>query len=221
MAALLAGAPPAAMLLAAPFTAAGATGLFQADLVGLVVSAGISALAVRRRPLLLVAPVVAALLCACVHLLLGGGLSGSVVVAWLFLATAAAASGLSALGRGLGAPWLTAGAFGAGVLWVALSGLFWADDLSERLPRERRYEFKQAVMDLDLATACAYDGAALDRFHEPAVYRDLPIASSIVAAPTAGTTGGIWLLVGLLSWGVAWVLGRYRSASSRGDAQVP
>lgn len=213
LALFIAAAPAFAMLLAAPFAASGAEGLFQVDLAGLVVCAGVSALAVRRRPLLLMTPVAAALLCALVHLVLGSLLSGSASLAgalaagWLVLATAVAASGLSAVGRGLRAPWLTAGALGAGILWVAMTGLYWADPLSERLPRERRYECKQAVLQLDLATACAYDGAGFDRFHEPTVYRDLPIASSIVAAPSAGPTGAIWLLVGLLAWGVAWLLG--------------
>jgi len=221
LAILIACAPAGAMLLVAPFTDAGAAGLFQADVTGLVVCAGVSALAVRRRPLLLAAIVVAALLGAVVHLVLGGSLSGVVAVAWLLLATATAASGLSAMGRGFGAPWLTAGAVGAGLLWVVLTGLFWADPISERLPRERRYEFKQAVMQLDLATACAYDGASFDRFHEPAVYRDLPIASSIVAAPAAGRTGLTWMIVGLLAWGVACLLGADRRTPDSRDGRVP
>lgn len=214
------------MLLAAPFLGAGAAGLFGADLVGLVISAWVSAFAVRRRRLLLLGALVAPLFCALAHLLIarflsgGASFSSALAVAWLVLGTVVASSGLSAVGRGLGAPWLTAGALAAGVLWFAMGGLFWADALSDRLPRERRYECKQAVMQLDLATACAYDGAALDRFHEPAIYRDLPIASSIVAAPGAGPTGAIWFTVGLLAWGAACLLGADRRLPVTGTAGV-
>jgi len=207
---LVAGAPPAAMLLVRLFAAEGAAGLFQTDLAALVVAAGVSAFAMRARLLSFAAILLAAVLSALIHALLGGSLGGAPAVGLLVLASGVAASGLAAIGRGLGAPWLTAGSLGAAVLWVAMTGLLWADPMAERLPRERRYVFKQAVLHLDLATACAYDGASFDRFHDEVIYREVPLASSIVRAPAAGPTGAVWLIAGLLAWGVAWLLGAAR-----------
>ena len=203
LAMLLAAGPLVGMLLALLFAGAGAERLFQVDLVGLVLMAGLTALGVRRRRILLLAPIAGALLCALLHLLLGGGAAGALAFLWLLLATAAAATGLAAAGRGVGLPGLTAGGLAACALWTAMMGLFWADALGERLPLEQRYAFKEAVMDLDLATACAYGAAHFDRFHEPTVYRDLPIASSIVGAPAPGPTGLLWFVVGCLAWGLA------------------
>ena len=100
---LVAGAPPAAMLLVRLFAAEGAVGLFQTDLAALVVAAGVSAFAMRARLLSFAAILLAAVLCALSHALLGGSLGGAPAVGWLVLASGVGASGLAAIGRGLGA----------------------------------------------------------------------------------------------------------------------
>ena len=107
---LLAGAPPAAMLLASPFTAPGPAGVFQSDLVGLVLVTGLAAFLGRRGRATAYALAAAALLCALAHVLLAGDFGGAPAVGLLVLACGGCASGLAALGRALGAPWLTAGA---------------------------------------------------------------------------------------------------------------
>ena len=206
LALLLAAGPLVGMLLALPFTAAGPEGLFQADLVALVLMAGLSAYGVRRSRVRLLAPVVGVLACSLAHLVLGGGFGGALAFGWLLLATAAAATGLAALLRSVKAPWLTAGGIAACILWTAMMGIYWVDAVSDRLPLEERYQFKQRVMQLDLATACAYSAADFDRYHEPTIYRDLPVASSIIGAPAASWTGMIWALVGLVAWGLALLL---------------
>ena len=207
LALLLAAGPFLAMVVVRLFAVEGLEGLFQTSLAGLVCATGLAALGVRKRRLLLVAGPASALLCSILHLVLGGTLAGAGTLLWLMVASMAAATGLAGVGRALGAPWLTAGALSAGVLWVAMTALFWVDGMSERLPQEQRFEFKQAAMQIDLATAAAY-GMDFDRFHAPAVYRDLPIASSIIAAPSAGKTGGLWLVMGFVTWSLALLLDR-------------
>jgi len=137
------------------------------------------------------------------HVAVSGGLAGAPSQVLLAFALGAAASGLAVLGRALGAPGLTAGAAACAVLWIAMTGLVWADDLAEALPRERRPAFRQAVVHLDAATACAFDAAGFDRFHDPLVYRRVPLAASLVRAPSAGPTALAWLALGICSWGVA------------------
>ncbi len=153
---------------------------------------------------------------ALAHAAVAGSFDGAWALALLLLAVVAASSGLAAVGRAVGTPALTAGAVGAAVLWLAMTGLFWADGLAETLPATRQFRFRQAVLHLDVATACAYDAARFDRLHDPRVYREVPLAASLVRAPTAGPTGAAWLVVGLLAWGMAGWVGadRRREASA-------
>ena len=212
--AAIAGLPALAALVAVPFTASGAQGAFQADLAGLIACVGCAAFLVRPRRADAAALVAAALLLGLVHLVAGGPASGATSQLLLAFAVALAASGLAALGRAVGAPALTAGAAAAAVLWVAMSGLVWADDLAESQPRERRFAFRQAVVHLDAATACAFDAAEYDRFHDDRLYRRVPLAASLVRAPSAGSTALAWIVLGVLAWGAAMGLrfGRPRSS---------
>jgi len=198
----------------------GAAGVFQADLAALVVLAAVAgfALAPGRRALLVLG--LAAALAAALHGALAGDASGMHWLAWLALATGFAASGLAAVGRVAGAGRIAAGAVAAGVLWIAMSGLFWADRVGDALPAARRPGFRQAVLHLDLATACAYDAARLDRMHEAHVYATVPLAATLVGLPTARDTGALWLGVGWLAWLAAWALrpGRHREGADRDPA---
>ncbi len=209
-AAAIAGAPALATLAAAPFTKAGAAGVFQADLVGLVTIVAVAAFLVRPKRNELLAVLGAALALGLAHVLAGGAFARAPALMLLALAVATAASGLAAVGRALGTPTLTAGGAAAAVLWIAMTGLLWADDMAEALPRAERVGFKQAVLHLDAATACAYDAADYDRFHDPDIYRDVKLATSIVRAPEAATTALAWLLFGAVAWGAAVALGARR-----------
>jgi hypothetical protein len=203
-----------AVLVAAPLTADGAEGVFQADLVGLVAMVGCAAFVVRPRRVHGAALLAAALLLALVHVVAGGPLGGAVAQSLLGLAVGVAASGLAVLGRALGTPALTAGAAAGAVLWIGMTGLVWADDLAESLPRERRFAFRQAVVHLDAATACAFDAAHFDRFHDDRIYRRVPLAASLVRAPAATSTALAWMALGVLAWGGAVGLRLRRDARS-------
>jgi hypothetical protein len=212
----VAGLPAVGLLIARLVTDAGPRGLFQADLVALVLAVACGAFAVRTRRLVLVAVPAGAVAVAFAHAAVAGTFDGALALALLELGVVAAASGLAAVGRAVGTPALTAGAVSAAVLWLAMTGLLWADSLAETLPPARQFRFRQAVLHLDVATACAYDVARFDRLHDPRVYREVPLAASLVRAPTAGPTGAAWLVVGLLAWGMAgWVgAGRGRGTSA-------
>ena len=212
-AALVAVAPPLALLATALLGADGPRGLFQADLAALVAAAAVGAFAVRLWRLPLVAVPAAALLGLPAHLVAGGTPRGGLALALLLLAVGAAAAGLAAVGRGVRAPWPGAGLAAAGVLYVAMTGLVWADDVGDRLPAPRRFAFKQAVLHLDAATACAYDAADFDRFHDPSIYDHVKLASSAVRVPAALGTGLCWLAVGALGLGLGFVLGTDREGA--------
>ncbi|MDJ0520661.1 MAG: hypothetical protein QNJ90_01160 [Planctomycetota bacterium] len=201
--ALIAGLPPLAALVAAPLTASGAEGVFQTDVVGLVAVVGVAGFAVRVRRAHLLALLAAALLLGGVHLAAGGALAGAPKQVLLACGVGLAASGLAALGRTLGTPALTAGSAAVAVLFVAMTGLVWADDIAEELPRSERFAFRQAVLHLDPATACAFDVAGFDRFHSPLIYRRVQLTTSAVRAPDAVPTGLAWLVFGAVAWGAA------------------
>ena len=205
---VLAVGPVLGMLLSLPFTADGAEGVFQAGLVALVLIAGLSAVLLRSVWPGTIGLIAACVAAASVHAIVSGSLTAALALGFLLLATGAAASGLATVGRTVGCPWLTAGGLAAAVLWIAMGSLFWVDAFGDALPREQRYAFKQSVMHLDLATAAAYDAAAFDRFHHKPIYRDIPIASSIVRAPSAWRAGLSWLAFGAALWVVALLLGR-------------
>lgn len=204
-------APALGLLPASAFTEDGAKGLFQADLVALVIATACGAFLVRLRLRSLLALVAGAGFAGCAHAIVAG-FAGAPLLALLALAVSLAAAGLAALGRAVGTPALTAGALGASVLWVAMTGLFWADPVAGTLGRGERFPFRQAVIHLDPATACAYDVAKFDRFHDPRIYREVELAASTIRQPSAGPTGLAWLVVGLLALGMAGWLGRHDEA---------
>ncbi|MDA1193956.1 MAG: hypothetical protein O2894_02120, partial [Planctomycetota bacterium] len=204
---------PALFAVATTFVGVGGpSGVFQADLAGLALLAvlgGFTAPLDRTAVLRLTAAVA---LLAPAHLLAGGALVGVGPLAALAAGVVCAAAGLAALGRAVGAPLATAGVVATAVLVVAMLGLLWADELGDRLPVEQRFRFKQAVLHVDAATACAYDVAQFDRLHDPAIYARIPLASGAVRAPHALPTGALWGVVGLVAaLAVAW-LGRARAA---------
>jgi hypothetical protein len=210
---------PAALAAAAPllaFAAAGLLGglegaedLFRAGLGALVAAVLVFAfvpLGVRAFGL---AAGGAALGVALAHVLAGAGVAGGLAAGALLFTQATAAAGFAALGRRVGAGILASGAVSAALLAVALQGLFWADDVAERLPAEGRWMFRQAVLDLDAATALAYDGTNFDRLGHGPIYAQVPRASSTHARPTAARASLVWGVFGFLAAGVA-SLGRAR-----------
>jgi hypothetical protein len=212
---LPAAAPGAALLLLRPFAAPGPEGLYQADLAGLVAAVAVGAFAAPSLRAALQRIPLASALGGLAHAIAAQGVAGADAVALLFLATSAAAGGFAAVGRAAGARPFAAGLVSASVLWVAMAGLFWADPVSERLPRTARRRFRQAVLHVDPALALAYDGAGFARMRAPDVYRDVPIASAVHEAPAAHATGLLWLAGGTLLWGAAAAWGTPRPAKGR------
>ncbi len=193
--------PPLVALIVAGGSPDGGRELFQAHLGALVAASAICAFAVRARRLDAAAVVVSALLCAVLHLIWHG--DGAFALAVLIVGVGAASSGLAAVGRGIGTSALPAGALGAAAVWVAMSGVFWADDVASSLPYGKQHAFRQAVLHADAATACAYGVADYDRLHDPLVYAKVELASSLLSRPDPIPTGALWLCLGLLLWGVA------------------
>lgn len=163
-----------------------------------------------RRGLLAVGA--AALLSACVHAALIRGVDGAPAHFLLTLAAGTATAGLASVGRAIGAGRVPAGAVASAVLWVAMTGLFWADDVSEALPASKRRDFRQAVVHADLATASAYGAAGFERMHDGPVYSRVPMASALVGRPSAPHTAGAWIAVGLALCGAAGWIGAGRKA---------
>lgn len=210
--------PPVSFGLAWLFGPAGAEGLFRAGLVALVAAVLTFAFVPFRVRAGLLAAGLAALGVALGFLFAGASLGEALAACALLAGHAFAAAGLASLGRGIGAGTVAAGAVSAAVLATALQGLFWADRAAERLPPERRWALRQAVLHLDGATALAYDAARFDRMLHPPVYANVPLASSTFERPRASTTGLVWAAVGVLAAGVAALvaqLGR-RGARFRG-----
>jgi hypothetical protein len=186
----------------------GADAALPAALAGLLAAlalmAPLGAFGARGSRALVLVPL-AALLAGAVHGLLEADAARGAAASALLLGVGAATGGLAAVGRRVGAPDVPAGAVAAGVLWVAMLGLLWADPVAAALPRARRHGFRQAVLHVDPALAAAYGAAGHDRLRDPSVYFAVPLASSLVEAPGAFWTGATWLGVGLLA-GAASVL---------------
>jgi hypothetical protein len=208
---LVALLPAAAQGLVHAASTGGTRGVFQADLTAMVAIVAIAAFAVRggRRGLWLVPG--AAALSVLVHLGIAGG-DGALSHGLLLLAAGVAAGGIAAVGRAIGAGRTASGAAAGGVLWLAMTGLFWAGEVAEVLPEPKRRAFRQAVLHADLATASAYGVAGFDRMHDGPVYRRVALASTLVGRPSAPHTAGAWLAVGLAFCGAAWWLGAGREA---------
>jgi hypothetical protein len=201
-------APAAALLFVAGGRADDAEVLFGADLAALVAAALVGGFLAPTVRSALGRVAVAGVLAGAAHGVAAGSFDRAPLLALVVLAVAAAASGLGALGRRLGTPSLAAGAVAAGVLGAGMTGLWWADDVAEAVPPPRRHALKQAVLHVDVATAAAYDVAVYDRFHDPVVYRDVPLATSLVRAPSAAPSALLWLSVGLVTWSAASLLQR-------------
>lgn len=131
----------------------------------------------------------------------------------LLASTGLAAAGLAALGRALGAGPVGAGVAALLVVAAGLDGLFWADALAERLPAERRWALRQAVLAVDPATAYAYGAAGFDRLLHGPVYTSVPLASSSFERPEALPTALAWAALGLLAQAAASAAGRWRRTS--------
>lgn len=201
------------MLAALPFADEGPRGLFQIDVAGMAAFATVAAFALRPTRASMLGLAAALLPALLVHVILGGSVASLGALAVLMLGVGSAAGGLALLGRRVGAPDGSAGVIAMAVVVVGMLGLFWADPLGDRLPREKRFAFKQAVVHLDAATAAAYDAAAFDRFHGTRVYAEVPLATEAVRQPTAFATGLAWLVLGLVCGGVAALVGRSEPAA--------
>ncbi len=208
--------PPCVALAIAGGAPDDARGLFQAHLGALVAVAATCAFAVRARIGDAVALVVGAGLCAVVHLA-WRGTDGAFALAVLVAGSGAASSGLAAVGRAIGASALPCGALGAAVVWAAMSGVFWADDVAASLPYGKQHAFRQAVLHADAATACAYGVAHFDRLHDPVVYARARLAETLLTRPDPLPTGALWLCLGLLAWTVAVWRGADREAAATDD----
>jgi hypothetical protein len=193
----------------------GDTAAFRGDLAAVATAPAVGAFLAPAPLLGALRLVLAALAAAIVHAALAGRVDTAVALAALVFASGVAPSGLAAVGRRVGAGDVGAGVVAAAVLWAAMTGLFWADPVSQRLPRASRHPFRRAVLHVDPATACAFDVSRHDRFHEPEVYRDVPLASSVIERPRAHTTAAVWTAVGALAWGGVAVPGAVRARSRR------
>jgi hypothetical protein len=207
---------PAAALAATAWAGeGGARGLFHADVAALVLAAAVGAWGAAGRRALLALPA-SAVAAGVVHAAFARSPEDGGAMALLVLGVGVAASGLASVSRALGAPAAAGGAVAASVLWAAMVGLSWADDVAESLPQERRGSFRQAVLHADPATAAAYGAARFDRLHDLRVYETVPLASSMIEPPAAWTTGASWAGVGLALWFGTVALGRRRSLRTMG-----
>ncbi len=208
--ALLAALPVLAGAAALLLGEGGGRGRLQAGVAMMLAAAACGALArgSARQALarLAAAAPAAGLLLLAVGCWPAQALAGAALVA----ASGACALGLAALGRALGSGPVAAG-LGAGCVCVAaLTGLWWADPVSEAVPHGARFAWRQAVLDLDLATAFAYDVAGLDRLLEADVYGCVPLASSSVRRPVAARAALAWGALGAACLLGAAGLGRAR-----------
>ncbi len=181
----------------AAFGGGGAEGRFRCGLAALAAAAAVFAFAqlTLRQAVASLAfgsAAVGALLWAA-----GATPEGALAALALTAGVGLAAVGLSALGRAVGATSVGAGAVTLALLTAGLSGLFWADPLSERLPRPARWGVRQAVLHLDAGTALAYDAARFDRLLDLPVYATVPLAASSIERPRAPVTAALWGALGL------------------------
>jgi hypothetical protein len=195
-----------------PFAGDGVQGVFRADLAGLAVAAALGGALGGASWKAAASAAVAAVLAGLVHALVAGSWGGASGYALLVLGVALAAAGLAHLGRLCGAPSDAAALVGAGVPWVAMAGLFWADDVAARLSGALRFPLRQAVLHADPATAAAY-GAGFDRLRDSRVYDTVPLATSMVEPPDAVATGLLWVAFGAVAWGAAAGARRWAASS--------
>lgn len=181
----------------------GAEGRFQVALVAICVAAALEAFPLRTLRAVFRAPTQGVVLMGLL-LILGATLETALAQAALLVGVALAAGGLAAVGRRVGAGWLGAGAVGLALVCVAMSGLFWADELAAGVALERRPALRQAVLHLDPATAAAYAEPGFDRLRSrPEIYRDVPLASTLIAAPEPLHTAVAWLVLAAALTGAA------------------
>ena len=105
--------------------------------------------------------------------------------------------GLATFGRAFRCPDPGAAICAMVAVVAGLTSLRWVDPIAERLPLDRRADFRRAVFGTDLATAAAYDVAGYDRLHAPDVYEDTTIASLPMALPDVLPASAAWTVVGV------------------------
>lgn len=190
--------PPAGFGLLRLLGAGGPEGSFRAGVGALVLAASVGAFVAGGRARRLAVMLALAALLASVVGLDRGSTSAAAAAVALALGLALFAAGTAALGRRIGAGAAGAGATALCLALLALTALAWTDPMSERLPLARRWAFAEAVLQLDPASAWAYDVADYDRLREPEVYATVPLASSMHARPAACVSGLAWGALGLL-----------------------
>lgn len=190
--------PAASLLLAHVAGADVPARLFRADLAALVVAVMLGAFAVRPAKSDALAAGASVVLVAANHVIVGGAFAGGVTLAALLLGAGGAAFGIRVLAQALRAPESFAATLACVVLSISMSALFWADPVADRLAEEARFPFREAALQLDLATAAAYGAADYDRLHDASVYQSVALASSTHRAPTGLPTAGLWGSLGAL-----------------------
>lgn len=197
--ALVAAAPVFCGALVAAFGPPDAQGHFHAGVAMLVAAAAAYGFLSLTRRQATAALAFGGVLAGALLLAMGHSLGQALRGAALVAAAGLSAHGLAALGRALGAGRAGAGtgAFAVGV--AALTGLWWAEPLAAAAPPGARFALRQAVLDLDLCTALAYDAIGLDRLLQSTVYGVVPLASSSVSRPSAVEAAGWWGALGLLA----------------------
>ncbi|MFM8980018.1 MAG: hypothetical protein ACKOSS_06100 [Planctomycetia bacterium] len=197
--AVVAAAPAFCGALVAAFGSNDSVGHFQAGVAMLVAAASAFAFLPLTRRQATAALAFGGVLAGALLLALGQSLVQSLRGAALVVAAGLCAQGLAALGRALGAGRAGAGTGALAVSVASLTGLWWADAAAAAAPVAARFTLRQAVLDLDLCTALAYDAIGLDRLLQGPVYDAVPLASSSVARPSAVEAAGWWGAVGLLA----------------------
>jgi hypothetical protein len=190
--------------------------VWRADAAGLATVVGVAAFARPRgadwAACLLLGPLLLGVAHAIERGARGGGVSGAASVALLASCVGLAGAGLASLGRRPGCPAAAAGAVGAGVLWLACAGVWWADDLASRVPPARRHAVREAVLAVDPFTAAAYGAADFDRLRWRAVYDATVVATSTVRVPRATDAALPWGACGAIATAFAFRGGRRRPA---------
>ena len=117
------------------------------------------------------------------------------------------------LRRCCGAPHARPNAFAIGIAFASLFLLHLADPVARLAGEAEGYRLRQELFAWDLPTAYAYDALAHDRLHEPAVYEEVPLASSVIRLPTFASVSVRFGVLAALLWGLACFRERRRCAS--------
>ena len=102
------------------------------------------------------------------------------------------ALGLSRIGHTLGLDRFRAGLAPALVITLACTSIAAADPIGDAADVTLRFPIKQALINVDPTTVCAYAASGHDRLHDPTVYDHVPLASSLIQPPTLGSFVWAW-----------------------------